>query len=219
MTVEVEASLHSQTEPQAEPPSDTELLVKRLRRAAREPSRVFGATDTNKTQRPLWSFDVGGETWYGPYRGAWSFPGSDCSVLERAIERLGLEVLPLHYQSRGTQVIQRYLNAPARPVCIEPEPELVELPIPEWIKPHGNSLPKPTVLPGMWLAPGKLVPATPAFYILRRFAKDWEEVEWHLLDDAPVLRSVVKERPVGLVALTMPGVVEETVTPEEPVAA
>lgn len=184
-------------------------------RAAREPSRVFAASDTTDSRHPLWTFTVQGERWYSPRRGSWAFPGADCPVLERAVERLGLEELPTDYQSRGTQILERHLAAPAEQVWLEPEPELFELPVPNWVPQRGDKPPKANVLPGLRLTgfPLRIVPATPVFYIQRRFGNgDWADIEWHLLQDFPVIRSVLDGRPVGLIALTVPGEPETDMT-------
>lgn len=156
-----------------------------------------------------------------PHRGAWAFPGADCTVLERAVERLGLEQLTLRQQSQGSQVIERHLAAPAQRIQVEPEPELFELPVPSWVQTRGDKPPKANVLPGFRL-PGdtlRIIPATPAYYVFRRFAGDWNDIEWHLTEDLPVLRLVVEGNPVGLIALTIPGPEGSMETPMSAAAA
>lgn len=201
------------------------VLHKKLMRAAREPSRVFAASDTSDSRYPLWSLDLDGEVWYMPNRGAWAFPGADCPVLERAVERLGIEPLPLPFQEKCKAALREHLSAPVEYIWKAQtlRPELFELPVPDWIPRRGDKEPKATVLPGIRLpyyTEPRVIPGTPAYYVLRRFAKEWQDLEWHILKGKPVLRSVVEGRVVGLIALTIPGANrEEVMTDAEDKAA
>lgn len=128
-------------------------------------------------------------------------------MLERAIERFGLEELPLDVRVKGANTLQDHLSAPAQRIALPEDPELFELPVPGWIPQRGDKPPKPTVLPGLRLPADVLTicPATPVYYMHRRFGGEWSDLECHQLADRPVLRFIMDAQPVGLVALTIPG--------------
>ena len=158
-------------------------LVRKLKRAAVEPSRVFAQSDTRDLREPLWHFTVGSESWFAPWAGAWMVVGGDCKVLTRAVDKLGMHTFG---EAPG---ISRLLARTDTPVNLD-EPELNFAGAPKHIYPVCR-------VTGDRLCLGA-VPATPVYYAYRRFGTDGT---WVLSESGKAVIYCVNDVPVAVVAL------------------
>lgn len=71
--------------------------LKSLKRAAIEPARVFARRDFDPNEkRPVLHFSWNDREFYSPHFPTWMFEsGDECGVIEKAIDRYGLEEAPV----------------------------------------------------------------------------------------------------------------------------
>lgn len=131
--------------------------IRKLRRGALEPARVFGRRDFDpKAAGAVLHYSFDGKDYYSPAYPTWMIRDGECGVLDKAITRYGMREAPV--TGRWVEYAGRLFADAGTPIDLG--------------EPLDYSLSNGVVFAAHTVGPLGVVPATPVMYLLRRFDAD-----------------------------------------------